>query len=325
MRIPWLLTGLLASGTVFGQLQTGNLPVHDPVLIRQDSTYFLFATGRGINVWSSADRLNWKKEPPVFDTLPWGVQTVPGFKNHIWAPDIYQANGQYYLYYSVSAFGKNTSCIGVATNTTLNRNDPAFKWTDHGKLIQSVPGRDMWNAIDPNLAFDQQGVPWLTFGSFWNGIKMVKLNNDLVSLSSPEKWLTVASRTRSPRLNDSLPGDAAIEAPFIWRHEDYYYLFVSFDYCCRGEKSNYKVMVGRSASITGPYIDQAGVPLLQGGGTLVAEGNKDWHGTGHNAVIHDQGRDWLVFHGYDAKDKGRSKLRIEKISWRDGWPVLEVK
>lgn len=325
MRIPWLLTGLLASGTVIGQLQTGNLPVHDPDLIRQDSTYYLFATGRGINVWSSADRLNWKKEPPVFDTLPWGVQTVPGFKNHIWAPDIYQANGQYYLYYSVSAFGKNTSCIGVATNTTLNRNDPAFKWTDHGKLIQSVPGRDMWNAIDPNLALDQQGVPWLTFGSFWNGIKMVKLNNDLVSLSSPEKWLTVASRTRSPRLNDSLPGDAAIEAPFIWRHEDYYYLFVSFDYCCRGEKSNYKVMVGRSASITGPYIDQAGVPLLQGGGTLVAEGNKDWHGIGHNAVIHDQGRDWLVFHGYDAKDKGRSKLRIEKISWRDGWPVLEVK
>ena len=59
--------------------------------------------------------------------------------------------GLYYLYYSVSAFGKNTSCIGVATNKTLHPSSPDYKWTDHGKVIQSVPGRDMWNAIDPNL------------------------------------------------------------------------------------------------------------------------------------------------------------------------------
>jgi len=322
MRKTWLLTGILASGTAIAQIQSANLPVHDPVMIRQDSSYYLFATGRGINVWSSSDRISWKKEAPVFDTLPWGVKTVPGFKNHIWAPDIYFANGLYYLYYSVSAFGKNTSCIGVATNPTLHRNDPAFKWTDHGPLIQSVPGRDMWNAIDPNLAFDQQGTPWLVFGSFWNGIKMVKLNKELLSVATPETWQTVASRPRNQQLNDSMPGDAAIEAPFIWKHDNYYFLFISFDYCCRGEKSNYKVMVGRAETIKGPYMDKQGTPLLQGGGTLVVQGSKDWYGAGHNAVMHDSGYDWLIFHGYDARDKGRSKLRMEKITWDEGWPVI---
>src|SRR5690242_19510923 len=113
------------------------IPVHDPVMIRQDSMYYIFCTGRGISVWSSTNMKNWKREKPVFDTLPWAVQTIKGFRNHIWAPDISYHNGLYYLYYSVSAFGKNTSCIGVATNKTLNSSSPDFKWTDHGKVIQS--------------------------------------------------------------------------------------------------------------------------------------------------------------------------------------------
>ncbi len=76
----------------------------------------------------------------------------------------------YYLYYSVSAFGKNTSCIGVATNTTLDPGDKNYKWVDHGKVIQSVPGRDLWNAIDPNVVLDESQQPWMVFGSFWSGI-----------------------------------------------------------------------------------------------------------------------------------------------------------
>src|SRR6478735_2955078 len=98
-------------GTLF---TTVNTPVHDPVMIKEKNTYYLFCTGFGISVWSSKDLQNWRKEKAVFDNPPeWAVKAVRGFRGHIWAPDIHYSNGLYYLYYAVSAFGKNTSCIGV--------------------------------------------------------------------------------------------------------------------------------------------------------------------------------------------------------------------
>ena len=302
--------------------QTTQPGVHDPVMIRQDDVYYLFCTGRGISVFSSKDMKTWQREKQVFDTLPWGVQAVKGFRNHIWAPDISYHNGQYYLFYSVSAFGKNTSCIGVATNKTLHPNDPNFKWIDHGKVIESVPGRDMWNAIDPNVIWDEQDQPWLAFGSFWNGLKLVKLNQQLTAIDTPQQWYSIASRKINYYTPDSSAGDGAIEAPFLFKKGNYYYQFASIDYCCKGEQSTYKMIVGRSGKLTGPYIDKAGVSLLKSGGTIVLQGDKDWHGVGHNAVCTFDGVDYLVFHGYDAKDRGRSKLRIEKLTWKDGWPEV---
>jgi arabinan endo-1,5-alpha-L-arabinosidase len=303
--------------------QTTQVPAHDPVMIRQDSVYYVFFTGFGINVWSSTNRRDWRHEPPVFDKSPqWAVDAVPGFRGHIWAPDIGFYNGRYYLFYAVSAFGKNTSCIGLATNKTLHHDSKDFKWEDQGKVIQSVPGRDSWNAIDPNLALDEKGNPWLTFGSFWDGIKLVRLNTDLRSPAEPQQWYTIASRPRNRAIPDSAAGDAAIEAPFIFKKDKYYYLFVSFDYCCRGEKSTYKMMVGRSERIQGPYLDRDGTPMVLGGGSLVLEGDKDWNGVGHNAVVTFEDGDYLVFHGYDANDKGRPRLRVERLAWLNGWPVV---
>ncbi|CAN5406652.1 arabinan endo-1,5-alpha-L-arabinosidase [soil metagenome] len=300
------------------------IQVHDPVITKQDGIYYIFCTGQGITVYSSTDMKHWKREQPVFSQAPdWAVAAVPGFKGHIWAPDISFHNGQYYLYYSVSAFGKNTSAIGVATNKTLDATANNFKWIDHGKVIQSVPGRDMWNAIDPNLAIDENNQPWLAFGSFWEGIKLVKMDNNLTAVAQPEKWFTVASRKRNEALPDSVAGDAAIEGPFIYKHDKYFYLFTSFDYCCRGEKSTYKMMVGRSEHIQGPYIDKNNLPLNNGGGSLVLEGDKNWHGVGHNAVAAFNGIDYLIFHAYDASDRGRPKLRIEKITWINDWPVIQ--
>jgi arabinan endo-1,5-alpha-L-arabinosidase len=305
--------------------QPANIPVHDPVMIKQDNTYYLFCTGRGISVWSSTDRQNWEKQKPVFDTPPaWALEAVAGFKGHIWAPDISFYKGKYYLFYSISAFGKNTSCIGLASNTTLNPADANFKWEDHGKIIESVPGRDLWNAIDPNLIVDQAGTPWLSFGSFWKGIKMVKLQEDLLAIAqSPQQWYTLASRPRSYATADTLAGEAAIEAPFIFKKGKYYYLFVSFDYCCRGEKSTYKMVVGRAEQVIGPYLDRNGKKMLEGGGTLVLQGNKQWYGVGHNSVYTFDNQDYLVFHGYDASDKGKAKLLIKNLSWdQEGWPVV---
>ncbi|HEY6899363.1 MAG TPA: family 43 glycosylhydrolase, partial [Puia sp.] len=223
------------------------------------------------------------------------------------------------------------SCIGLAVNKTLDIRSRDFRWEDAGKVVQSVPGRDNWNAIDPNLALDADGRPWLAFGSFWGGIKLVRLTEDLRSVAQPEEWHTIADRQRNAAAGgtvwdagtaDTSAGDAAIEAPFIFKRGKWYYLFVSWDYCCRAEKSTYKMAVGRSGRIEGPYLDKTGKAMTAGGGSLVLEGDADWFGVGHNAVVHDDDGDWLIFHGYDAHDKGRSKLRIRKLSWVEDWPTL---
>ncbi|SCY49112.1 arabinan endo-1,5-alpha-L-arabinosidase [Flavobacterium caeni] len=297
--------------------------VHDPVMIKEKGTYYLFCTGKGISCFSSKDMKNWTKEPSVFAEKPkWADSVVPNFENHIWAPDVYFHNGQYYLYYSVSAFAKNTSAIGVATTPTLDPKASNYKWTDHGIVIQSQPNRDLWNAIDPNLIFDENGTPWLNFGSFWDGLKMVKLNPDLKSIAEPQVWHTIARRARSFDLADANPGDAALEAPFIFKKDNAYYLFLSWDYCCRGEKSTYKVVVGKSDKATGPFLDADGKDLFQGGGTLVIEGNKNWAGVGHNSTYTFDGKDYLVFHAYDSNDKGKPRLKIKEINWKNGWPTV---
>lgn len=298
--------------------------VHDPVVIKQDNTYHLFCTGRGISHFVSTDLKSWEKLDPVFKEKPiWTDEVVPDFKNHIWAPDVLQQNGTYYLFYSVSAFGKNTSAIGLVTNTTLNPSDENYKWEDQGIIVQSIPDKDMWNAIDPNIIFDENGTPWMAFGSFWNGLKMVKLSTDLKSIAHPEEWQTIAKRERSFNLTDSDPGDAALEAPFIFKKGDYFYLFLSWDYCCRGENSTYKVVVGRSKSATGPFVDAQGKALNQGGGTLVIEGNKNWSGVGHNSAYSFDGKDYYFSHAYDANDNGAPKLVVKEITWVNGWPTVE--
>ena len=313
---------ILVESIVYAQ----DIRVHDPVAIKQGSTYYLYCTGRGISSFSSTDLKTWKPEPAIFPEKPiWADTVVPDFKNHIWAPDISFHNNTYYLYYSVSAFAKNTSAIGLTTNKTLNPNDENYKWEDQGIVIQSIPNRDLWNAIDPNLIFDENNTPWLSFGSFWDGLKMVKLSKDLKTLAEPQEWHTIARRERSFDLEDSDPGDAALEAPFIFKKNDYYYLFLSWDLCCRGEKSTYKVVVGRSKSATGPYLDKNGIALNNGGGSLIIEGNKNWYGAGHNSTYTFDGKDYIIFHAYDANDNGSPKLKISELSWdTEGWPSLKT-
>lgn len=311
----FLVVGLFSA--VLAQAQEPRISVHDPVMIRENGVFYIFATGQGISVWSSTDMQHWKREKRVFDRAPeWAVEAVPGFRGHIWAPDISWVDGRYYLYYSVSTFGKNGSCIGLATNTTLDANAPEYKWIDHGMVIRSVPGEHNWNAIDPNLILDTEGKPWLSFGSFWDGLKLLPLQADLKSVPPGEIPITIASR-----LADTDKGANPIEAPFIVYRAPYYYLFASIDYCCKGVESTYKMIVGRSRSLIGPYVDDVGRDLRTGGGRLLMEGDVNWHGVGHNAVVNVDSVDYLLFHAYDAADNGRSKLRIVELEWtEDAWP-----
>jgi arabinan endo-1,5-alpha-L-arabinosidase len=319
-----ILTILLLACTVCCNAQATQVEVHDPVLAKEGGFYYAFSTGPGITIYRSQDRENWRRVGRVFETEPqWARDVAPGFNGHLWAPDIFEKDGRYYLFYSVSAFGKNTSGMGVAVSETLDPESPDYGWKDQGMVLQSIPNRDHWNAIDPAIVEDGDGNYWMSFGSFWEGLKLVRLDPSLTRLAEPQEWHSLAKRPNDPNAPDDSAGTGAIEAPYIFRKGDWYYLFVSFDLCCRQENSTYNVRVGRSKSVTGPYVDRDGVPLLQGGGTLVLEGNERWTAVGHNSAYMIDGQDWLVLHAYETADNHLQKLRILPIAWDDGWPVVD--
>ena len=291
--------------------------VHDPSVIRDGDTFYLFSTRAGVSVRCSNDLVRWRLCGDVFGHLPqWAVEDVPGLRG-LWAPDVAYFNGRYHLYYSASTFGKNRSSIGLATNVTLDPSSDKYRWEDQGKVIGSTPADD-WNAIDPNIVLDEKGVPWLSFGSFWGGIKLRRIDPATGKLATQDQTLyALASRPRSKEL----PG--AVEAPFIIRKNGYYYLFVSFDLCCRGKESTYHMRVGRARQVTGPYMDRSGKPLMEGGGTLVVEGGGRWRGPGHCAVLQGADGEKLVYHAYDAEWRGAPTLRIQPILWdAEGWPTV---
>lgn len=301
------------------QLQGDIRQVHDPAIIKDGDTYYLFSTRAGVAIRCSKDLVAWRLCGDVFAHLPgWAVTDVPGLRG-IWAPDISYFNGKYHLYYSASTFGSNRSSIGLATNQTLDPASERYRWEDQGKIISSQTADD-WNAIDPNIVLDENGDPWLSFGSFWSGIKMRKIDPATGKLSPDDtKLYSLASRRRSAEL----PG--AIEAPVIIRHKEYYYLFVSFDFCCRGVNSTYNIRVGRSKHVTGPYVDRAGRNMMDEGGTILISGGKRWRGPGHCAILQAKDGDKLVYHAYDADARGAATLRIAPIVWdAAGWPTVNL-
>jgi len=302
---------------------SGDLAVHDPVIMRENDTFYVFATGNRragvLPIRCSKDLYHWTRCGSVFDTLPeWATKEIPGARS-AWAPDISRYRGKYHLYYSVSTFGKNNSAIGLATNRTLDPNRPDYKWVDEGLVVRSHPGQDDWNAIDPQLVVQDEQNVWLCWGSFWGGIMMRRIDPQTGKLSTTDTTLhNLAKRPRAGGLQGS------IEAPFIVRHDNSWYLFASFDFCCRGVNSTYNVRVGRARDVTGPYVDRAGVPMIEGGGTLVIEATTpNWRGPGHEAVLQDISGDYLVFHAYEGKT-GRSELKISTMAWEDGWPRVGV-
>lgn len=300
---------------------TGSYRVHDPVMARQCNTYYVFCTGRRVPILKSTNRHYWQSAGSALESIPaWVFTVVPAFTgSSVWAPDISYFSGEYHLYYSVSTFGSNVSAIGLATNTTLDSSDPAYRWVDSGGPVITTTWSSNYNAIDPALFIDDQGATtryWLALGSFWTGIKLTEIDPSTGHpLNNPPVLYSIATRIAPPN---------AIEAPFIVFRNGYYYLFVSFDFCCRGVNSTYNVRFGRATSVAGPYIDRDGISMMYAGGTQLTWPDARWKGPGHNAVFMDNdGAYWLLHHAYDALDDGRSYLRIHELFWTpDGWPTL---
>ncbi len=289
---------------------TGSLGTHDPMVLAAAGKYYLFATGDNLAAKVSSDLLGWQGAP---DPLPsaarpaWVAQQVPGVSN-LWAPDAAFFGGQYHLYYSASTFGSNRSCIGHLTRASLTEGS----WTDRGSVICSNIGTtDDFNAIDPNVIVDEAGTPWLSFGSFWSGIKLIKLDQN--GARDGTSLTALASRPSA---------SGALEAPFLVRRCGFYYLFVSWDKCCSGVDSTYNIRVGRSASLTTPFVDRDGKQMLEGGGTLVLQGGARYKGPGHNAILFTERASYNIYHAYDANSNGAPVLRIAELAWdAQGWPV----
>jgi len=290
---------------------------HDPTVIKQGRYYYSIITGdiatrTYLPIRRSTDLLHWTLLGTVFTTPPaWVVAELGVTPGDFWAPDINFFDGEYHLYYAASSFGTNNSVIGLATNRTLDPSSADYRWVDRGMVIRSRT-TDNVNAIDPDVVFDAHGSPWLSFGSFWDGIKMRRLDRATGLLSAADTTLyPLASR-----------GGASIEGPSIVRRGRYYYLFASLDFCCRGVNSDYRLVVGRSTSLAGPYVDRDGVAMLDGGGTDLLRGYNEFRGPGGGDVFTDGHADYLAHHYYDTEDGGAPKLSVRRISWKDGWPGL---
>lgn len=307
--------------------------IHDPSIMKDKDTWYVFSTRTGpasdgeLPVHCSSDLHTWKACGSVFKEVPeWIKQKSPRTKE-LWAPDISYFNGLYHLYYAYSAFGVNTSGIALLTNKTLDPKSPEYHWKDEGLVVESLKS-DNFNAIDPNLILDGKGGAWLAFGSFWNGIMMRKIDPKTGKTAADDTktyWLATRKKPENAEpAKSGLPPDwEAIEAPFVVHHDEYFYLFVSYDLCCRGTKSTYKIAVGRSKDVTGTYMDDHGVAMPKGGGKVLLVGNQRWLGPGGESAYTGKDGDLLVFHAYDAKT-GKPSLQISTIDWSGGWPSVAM-
>lgn len=297
----------------------GGLRVHDPGLhVGGDGEdWYVFGTGNdeigdgNIQIRSSPDGERWTYLDTVWDTMPeWIAEAVPGVET-LWAPEIHYSDGTYYLYYAASTFGDNRSLIALATNTTLDPEDPDYEWVDEGMVFESFPDDD-YNAIDPGIIEDADGGHWMTFGSFWSGIRMVELDWPSGQVADDAELLHLVDRGEPPN---------AVEAPYILHHDGYYYLFVSFDTCCQ-VGADYKIAVGRSDDVTGPYVDADGVPMLEGGGTVILADEGTITGSGGQSV--SEGVMAYTYYDTDLGPDFDFRMALRELQWTsDGWPYVE--
>ncbi|MDG4859333.1 arabinan endo-1,5-alpha-L-arabinosidase [Streptomyces sp. T-3] len=286
---------------------TGQEIIHDPTAMRlKNGQYVAYSTGGIIGARLSTDRRHWEDAGNAFATPPaWWYEYND--KADPWAPDLVHRDGKYWLYYAVSSWGTNHSAIGVATS----KSGMPGTWTDQGKVFSSEKA-DTWNAIDASV-IKADGKLWMAFGSYWSGIRMVELDPDTGKAKPGAEIGHLATRPDLPY---------AVEGPEIIKHGRHYYLFASYDACCQGADSTYKIKVGRSTSVTGPYADSTGKPMLEGGGDLLLASHGKYIGPGGQSVMRDRGRDVLVHHYYDGEDEGTPKLGLTKLEWKDGWPTV---
>ncbi len=290
----------------------GDFDVHDPsTVIYSDGRYYTYGTGKGLPVLSSDDGWRWHKAGNVMDAVPGGnpgPQVLAKGGNNTWAPDVIHVGDKYFLYYSAPGV-QPKSAIGLLIGSTLNPDAPNYGWQDGGPVVWS-DGEEDSNAIDPGVFVDHSdNTLWLSYGSYFGYIRLVQLN-------------PATGQRLHPDLN---PFEIAInsEASIIIAHDDWYYLLVTHGSCCVGSNSSYNIRMGRSHNVKGPYLDNMGIDMLQGGGKLLLGSGGRHIGPGHFGLIEleDGVQKFSLHYEADLDRGGRSVLDILPLWWRDGWPV----
>jgi arabinan endo-1,5-alpha-L-arabinosidase len=288
---------------------TATIGIHDPSILKVGSSYNLFSTHGLIHAHQSADRANFSDAGFALASLPPWTNAYTGGSGDLWAPDASAHNGSYWLYYAASTFGSADSAIGLATSAT----GMPGSFVDSGSPVYtsgSCPGS---NAIDPASVVDASGNAWLAFGSWSNGIQIVPVNSN-TGIPTGAACTQIAYHASG----------TGIEGSYIYPHNGYYYLFASVDTCCNGVSSTYRIIVGRSSSITGPYTDRGGIALTSGGGTILLSAHGNIDGPGGESAFLDTDGDILVYHYYDGNNGGNPALGMNLLGWTsDGWPYVQ--
>ena len=291
--VPQFLQFSLAQ-TVTNRQPVIDMSAPDPTVIRaEDGTFYLYATEdmRNVPIFHSANLVDWKLVGTAFtdNSRP---KWLP--KGGIWAPDIQRVGGKYHLYYAKSVWGGEWDAgIGVAVS-----NNPAGPFVDRGCMFTSKQ-IGIQNCIDP-FYIEDGGKKYLFFGSF-HGLHV--------------------KQGAKPR---EVAG-TFMEATYIRRRGGYYYLFGSTGTCCEGARSTYRITIGRSKSLFGPYVDKTGLRLLDNHYNILLDKDDSVLGPGHNAglITDDAGNDYMLYHGFKASDPDAGRVVwLSRIVWADGWPSM---
>jgi arabinan endo-1,5-alpha-L-arabinosidase len=304
---------LLLSVRMPASALSNNAGAHDPSsIVKCGNTYWIFATGGGIAALYSTDLISWNYSASPFPNNQWPSwinSYVPAFAGTFWAPECRYMNGKYYLYYACSSWGVKTSCIGLATNKSLDPGSDDYEWIDQGVVVFSDASSDA-NCIDPSLFEDKEGKLWLTYGSYFGGIRIIELD-PTTGLSKNSTKYSVAS------------GDC--EASYVINHGDYYYLFINRGTCCQGVSSTYHIQVGRSESPTGPFLDKNNHNLNAGYGSTILGTSGSFIGPGCLGYYVENGIEWATFHYYNGDNAGAATLAVAGMRWDESdWPVITL-
>ena len=304
--------------------------VHDPNMIQDASgTFWLYGTH---NTLASSTDMSVFTAVSAGDINPdfswWAGEntTGTGGRTDIWAPDAMYAHGTYLQYYSIpiydtpSVAGTNKGPEAViALATSSNPNGP---WTDAGKIISSCgtePGcTTQFNAIDPAPFVDAAGNWWLSFGSWNDGIHILQLDPATgLRLASNSTLYNIAIRTAGE--------EGSFIYPYIFNGTQFYYYFASVSICCQGTSSTYRIIVGRSTSPTGPFVDRGGLDLYSSqGGTVLLSAHANIYGPGGQSVMTVGAQPLLVYHYYDGNNNGTPTLGLNKLYFdSSGWPYIQ--
>ncbi len=284
-------------------------PTSCPEIIKYNGLYYNINMTAGMMVKRSSNLKAWKNCTWVFDGVPSWIRAKLGNSAAIWAPGFYTVGNKLCIYYCASTLGSQNSLIGL-----VYAESPTGPFTDMGIVIESKAG-DPYNCIDPNIFVDDDGKTYLVFGSYWEGIFMRRID--------PETGLLDESETKLWHL---AKGEGGLEAPYLVKHGDYYYLFVARGIL--GQNESYHLAVGRSKSLFGPYLDKSGNPMREGNSSALTENKSQIEGVAHAQPFLDSDGQWYLIAEAWPDDTDLSNniyLHISKMVWsEDGWPVTAL-